>query len=66
MGELVRYDRGNYLFFQRRGVLAHQQAGLSESDESPVLHSSCQEVWDGYKVWPKWEGTRQAEQSGDH
>lgn len=59
MGELMRYDGGNYLFFQRRGLFAHQQAGLSESDESPVLHGSRQEVRDGYQVWQKTEGAHQ-------
>lgn len=67
MGELVCYDRGNHLFLQRRGLLAHQQAGLSERDESPVLHSSGQEVRDGYQVWRQWEGQAglKTEQSGE-
>lgn len=56
MGKLMRYDGGNYLFFQRRGLFAHKQCGLSESDESPVLHGSCQEIWDSYQVWQKREG----------
>lgn len=50
MGKLMRYYRGNALFLQTRGILSHQQAGLSESDQAPVLHGSCQEVRDGYQV----------------
>lgn len=59
MCKLMGYDRGNYLFFQRGGLFSHQQAGLSESDESPVLHGSSQEVWNGYQVWQKREGAYQ-------
>lgn len=50
MGQLMCYDRGNHLFLQKRGLVAHQQAGLSESDEPPVLHGSCQEVRDGHQI----------------
>lgn len=53
MSELMRDDGGHHLFFQIRGLFAHKQAGLSERDESPVLHGSCQEVWDGYQVCQK-------------
>lgn len=53
MCKLVGYDRRHHLLFQKRRLLAHQQAGLSESNEPPVFHGSCQEVWDGYQVWKK-------------
>lgn len=53
MCKLMRDDRGNYLFFQRGGIVAHQQSCFPKSDESPILHGSCQEVWDGYQVWEK-------------
>lgn len=56
MGNLMCYDRGNYLFFQRRGLLAHKQGSLSERDEPPVLHGSCQKVWYGYQVLQMREG----------
>lgn len=59
MGEFMSYDGGDYLFFKSRGLFAHQQAGLSERDESPVLHGSCQEVWDGNQIWQRREGAYQ-------
>lgn len=51
MGQLMCDDRGDHLFLQKRGLLAHQQGGLSERDEPPVLHGSCQEVRDSYQIW---------------
>ena len=59
MCKLMGYDGGNYLFFQRGRLFSHQQAGLSESDESPVLHGSSQKVRNGHQVWQKKEGANQ-------
>lgn len=53
MSQLVCYDRCNYLLLQRGRQIANQKSGLSESDETPVLHGSCQEVRDGHQVCGK-------------
>lgn len=51
----MRDNRGHHLLLQKGRVLSNQQAGLSEGDETPVLHRSRQEVWDGDQVWPGWQ-----------
>lgn len=50
VGKFMSHNRSHHLFLQEGRVFPHQQAGLSEGDETPVLHRSCQEVWDGDQI----------------
>jgi hypothetical protein len=64
VSELVGYDVSDELFVERRGLVSHQQAGLSKGDQTPVLHRPRQKVWDSNQVWRRWREGRKSRERG--
>jgi len=50
VSQLVGDHGGDQLLLQRGRLVVDQQAGLPEGDQTPVLHGTRQEVWDGHQV----------------
>lgn len=56
MGELMANDHSNPEFIRNRGCEGvKKKAGLSVGGQTPVLHRTGLEVWDGYQIWEREE-----------
>lgn len=57
VGQLVGYHHGNPEFIGGwRGEGVIEEAGLSVRSQTPVLHCTRLEVWDGYEIWRRTTG----------